>query len=459
LRAKRSNLLSVIALRHAVAQDHGICHNGGANREAWDYHGIGTAMNGKKAWAQNLGLALASVLVVILLSMTADKVLGRYATRPELRGTMELIFPPRAEQTFSSIEFTYTAHINSLGLRERELKPNPGVFRIAAIGDSYTYGWGVEAEQSWLRLLEKNLRDRGYNVETVNLGKPGAGPPHYGEIAEKALSVVQPNLVLLGMHQGDDMAGAGSEGLEKLKRLEGGPLVSLARNLFPNITRMLRDARLSRMGDARRQEAPPQKSSAEDNRRWTENTARDFLAKMSPEEKTQYGTLDPKVRDAFERGMFNPYMVDLALKNPRIYIVPMLLDDSWTKQCIDNMAGQFRRIDRAAREVRATVSVLSIPDGAYVNDAARQNITRVGYQIDPAVMTAENADEGFRRACEKAGLPFNTVSKGFLEHASETDLFFELDGHLTAKGHALYAELITPVVERMIASVAPRIKP
>ena len=428
--------------------------------ETWDYHRNNTAVNGTKAWIKNLGLVVASVLAAFALSLGADAILGRYATRPELRGTMELIFtPPRAEQTFSSIEFTYTAHINSLGLRERELKPNPGVFRIAAIGDSYTYGWGVEAEQSWLRLLEKNLRDKGYNVETVNLGKPGAGPPHYAEIAEKALPVVQPDLVLVVLHQGDDMAGSGPSGLENLNRQEGGSFGRLARGLYPHLTRMLRDARLSRLGDTRRQEAPPQKSSAEDNRRWTENTAKDFLAKMSPTEKAQYDAIDPKVREAFERGMFNPYMVDLALKNPRIYIAPMILDDSWVKQCISNMAGQLHLIDRAARDTGATVAVLSVPDGTYVNDAARQNITRVGYQIDPAVMTAENADEGFHRACEQAGLPFYTASKGFLDRATETDLFFELDGHPTAKGHALYAELMTPIIERIIAPLAPRIKP
>lgn len=423
-----------------------------------DNHGNSAAMNGTKAWAKNLGLALASVLAVFALSLAVDWTLGRHATRPELRGTMELIFPPRAEQTFSSVEFTYTAHINSLGLRERELKPSPGVFRIAAIGDSYTYGWGVEAEQSWLRLLEKNLRDRGYSVETVNLGKPGSGPPAYAEIAEKALPVVQPDLVLVGMHQGDDLAGSGPDGLEKLKQQEGGMIGRLIRAVYPNITRRLRDARLARLGDARKQEAPPQKSSAEDNRRWTENTAKDFLAKMSPEEKAKYDALDPKVREAFTQGMFNPYMVDLALKNPRIYIMPMVLDDPWIKQCIGNMAGQLSRIEKAAGDAGATVAVLSIPDGVYVNDAARQNITKVGYQIDPALMTAENADEGIRRACDQADLPFNTVSNGFLDHASEPDLFFELDGHPSPKGHALFAELITPIVERMIAPVAPRLK-
>jgi hypothetical protein len=408
-------------------------------------------------------MVTASVLAAFALSLGADAMLGRYAARPELHGTMELIFPPRAEQTFSSIEFTYTAHINSLGLRGRELKPNPGVFRIAAIGDSFTYGWGVEEEQSWLRLLEKNLRDKGYNVEMVNLGKPGAGPPFYAELAEKALPVVRPDLVLVIMHQGDDLAGSGKEGLEKLEKQKqqgGGAAGKLARVVYPNITRMLRDARLNRLGDKRSQEAPPQKSSAEDNRRWTENTARnEILAKMPPEKKAVFDTIDPKVREAFMRGMFNPYMVNLAMDNPRFYIMPMMLDDPWVKDCIDHMAGQLGRIENAAKDVGATVAVLTIPDGVYVNDAAQKNITRVGYEIDPKLMTAENADGGVRRACDKAGLPFFTASKGFVDRASETDLFYELDSHPTPKGHALYADLITPIIERMIAPIAPRIKP
>ncbi len=421
-------------------------------------------MNGTKAWAKNLGMAAASVLAVFALSLGADWMTGRYATRPEMRGTMELILtPPRAEQTFTSVEFTYTVHVNSLGLRGRELHANPGVYRIAAIGDSFTYGWGVEEEQSWLRLLEKNLRDRGYNVETVNLGKPGAGPPAYADHAEKALPVVRPDLVLVVMHQGDDMAGSGREGLEKLekqKRREGGAVGRFARAVYPNITRMLRDARLSRLGDRRTQEAPPQKSSAEDNRRWAENTARnEILAKMTPDKKAMFEAIDPRVREAFMQGMFNPYMVGLAMDNPRFYIMPMMLDDPWVKNCIDNMAGQLRRIENAAKDVGATVAVLTIPDGVYVNDAARKNITRVGYAIDPSLMTAENADGGVRRACEQAGLPFHTVSKGFVDRSSETDLFFELDSHPTPKGHALYADLITPIIERIIAPNAPRIQP
>lgn len=41
-----------------------------------------------------------------------------------------------------------------------------------AIGDSFTYGWGVPAEDSWPKILERRLQARGYDVEVATLGQP-----------------------------------------------------------------------------------------------------------------------------------------------------------------------------------------------------------------------------------------------------------------------------------------------
>ena len=66
--------------------------------------------------------------------------------------------------------------MNSLGVREREelTKPKPaGQRRIVCIGDSFTFGWGIPAEQTWARLLETELRTDGLDVRTVNCGASG----------------------------------------------------------------------------------------------------------------------------------------------------------------------------------------------------------------------------------------------------------------------------------------------
>lgn len=67
---------------------------------------------------------------------------------------------------------------NELGLRDEDWSAGdlPGVRRIAFVGDSYTYGWGIEdPADRFPDLIEKALNDRGQRVQTMNIAKPGWG--------------------------------------------------------------------------------------------------------------------------------------------------------------------------------------------------------------------------------------------------------------------------------------------
>lgn len=66
--------------------------------------------------------------------------------------------------------------INSMGLRDREypLARTKGVTRILMLGDSVTFGWGVKAEDTPSKLLEKSLNaglaKPGYEVINTGVG-------------------------------------------------------------------------------------------------------------------------------------------------------------------------------------------------------------------------------------------------------------------------------------------------
>src|SRR5581483_11560357 len=67
--------------------------------------------------------------------------------------------------------------INSMGMRNQEISTNkpPGTFRIIALGDSTTVGWGVHFEKTYPKLLEKSLNanppsPRWKNYEVINTG-------------------------------------------------------------------------------------------------------------------------------------------------------------------------------------------------------------------------------------------------------------------------------------------------
>jgi lysophospholipase L1-like esterase len=52
------------------------------------------------------------------------------------------------------------------------LEKPAGTFRVVAMGDSSTFGWGVESDQTYARVLESLLRARhpGRRLEVINLG-------------------------------------------------------------------------------------------------------------------------------------------------------------------------------------------------------------------------------------------------------------------------------------------------
>lgn len=90
---------------------------------------------------------------------------------------------------------------NQLGYRGPEIslpKP-PGVFRIVALGNSTTWGSGLEAAETYPMQLQTILREQyGYTqVEVVNAGIPG-GTTWYSlvDLAFRVLEI-QPNLVIV----------------------------------------------------------------------------------------------------------------------------------------------------------------------------------------------------------------------------------------------------------------------
>lgn len=74
-------------------------------------------------------------------------------------------------------------------------QPASGVFRILAIGDSTTFGWGVEDQQAWPAQLEAKLAARGREVQVLNAGVPNLG---YDSMAAY-LRVMAPALGLHGV--------------------------------------------------------------------------------------------------------------------------------------------------------------------------------------------------------------------------------------------------------------------
>lgn len=119
-----------------------------------------------------------------------DPVLG-WANRPHARGTR------------TTSEFTYSVRVNSEGQRGPEVsrERTQDKLRIAVLGDSFAWGWGVAEEDSFPARLERLMPW----TEVINFGVVGYGPVQYLLQADRVLAF-QPDLVVVAFCLGNDFA-------------------------------------------------------------------------------------------------------------------------------------------------------------------------------------------------------------------------------------------------------------
>lgn len=111
---------------------------------------------------------------------------------------------PHDTLIFKKPEFTFHRVTNSLGLSDIEWTKQDSSFVILGIGDSFTEGTGVEADATWLKVLEANLNKKTeYPVSTMNAGVGGSDPVFEYLLLEKKLMAYNPDMVILSINGSD----------------------------------------------------------------------------------------------------------------------------------------------------------------------------------------------------------------------------------------------------------------
>ncbi|RME39107.1 MAG: SGNH/GDSL hydrolase family protein [Planctomycetota bacterium] len=141
--------------------------------------------------------------------------------------------------------------INSAGMRDREFsKPKPpGVFRIAALGDSVTYGFGYKQTQAYPKQLEKMLNEQfgdRMRFEVMNLGVVGYNIEQIVEAARVKALPFQPDLLLYGYVLNDPLTF--SVELEALRRMQAEAERTWRETFSRGLMRMLSHSRLFLLG-------------------------------------------------------------------------------------------------------------------------------------------------------------------------------------------------------------------
>ncbi len=164
---------------------------------------------------KNISLVIFGIIVACILAESGlrfyfsrhinyDMEMWKYATtlkRPVSDKRVHVHLPNKSELLMG-----VKVNINSQGIRDHEYtytKPK-GIFRILAIGDSFTLGWGVSEDLTFPKLLEQMFnQNSARKTEVINYGVGNYNTEQ--ELAAFLIDGVkyQPDLILLGIYIND----------------------------------------------------------------------------------------------------------------------------------------------------------------------------------------------------------------------------------------------------------------
>ena len=338
-------------------------------------------------WKES-SLLLASVCLSVVLGEVMLHVIDHPWSQPVLKTWLEpaellgFRLPSNFEGRGIVDEYIKT---NSQGLRdvEHEGKKEGGTFRILGLGDSFTFGWGIKLEESFLKQLEKRLiQEMGRPVETINAGVPGYGLNQYYLYLKHIGIKYQPDVVVLS-YFADDLPNALEEEIKPhegfLDRLQykGG---ALHHSRFYNFIT----------------------SAAAVIRVRNHATQVDHMRNMEIR-RAEWGRID------------HPLITNEGGEGPRRIA---LLEEYLT------------RIKGIAEDVHARLVVMFIPDISHLYHPEYQNINRV-----------------LRQLTSTHDIPFVDMTPIFESSQElSTYYLFPKDAHTNAKGHEAMASALTELI-------------
>ena len=115
---------------------------------------------------------------------------------------------PNAEGFFKRGEdFDIWVSTNSRGMRDSEymLEKRPGIIRIAVLGDSFAWGFGVTNRDNFPKILERELQDFGPGFEVLNFGMSGYGRGQQLLQFKREVLPFSPDAVIIMAYPGNDL--------------------------------------------------------------------------------------------------------------------------------------------------------------------------------------------------------------------------------------------------------------
>ncbi|MCA8943769.1 MAG: hypothetical protein KDB80_14495 [Planctomycetes bacterium] len=365
-------------------------------------------------------VAVAVGLLELVLRMFMGHVLGPVETRwhvEEVAGG-SVALTPGFRGTLTIAGRTCELTTNSDGLRGPELSPRqPGERRVLALGDSLTFGWGVEYDESFPARIGELLAEQRPPVTVLNGGVPGYGTREIALAMERAIPRLGPDVLLACIYVGNDF----EDDVVVDKVVVDGFLMARHKAEVARDSWRVRLAMASRVWllcERLWEKVLPASGISSILGRDAAEFDAAFAGWPTGEQRKDCLFMDaeppgPVQRAAFDRvGSSLDRMVQLAGDRPLIVVV---VPTQW--HCMP-----------------ATMKDLAL---AYYS----------GIGLDPAKIRPGRCIEEVGRLAEQRGLPWVDLREALFDPSA---CFIQGDGHLTIEGNRRAAAAITPFVVRAL---------
>lgn len=295
--------------------------------------------------------------------------------------------------------------INAPGEYESPSRPQ---FRVLVIGDSFVEGLMVNGEETFSKLLERDLNEKGVSVEVINGGVSAWTPRQYLLKAQEVWEVEHFDLGIVFLYVGNDLIKE-SEGALIVKSIGTRPRFRWPRSL--------------RYGELKVSFGYPLNY-------WLESRSHLYVLLK-------------------ERGRVIAARIGLtAYDVAEVFFVTEKNDGRW-----EGTADICVEIERIFRRHDASVVFVLLPAFYQVHEEIFQEYQRIVSIPDGELDLEQPTREFGKRMQERISSPYIDMSAPLRsEAASGKRLFGHVDRHFNEEGHRVVAERLLPVVLDMLSA-------
>lgn len=391
-------------------------------------------------------MGLLILINVFLGSFIENKVSKAETTSLKSAG---LLFEPNTVAHYRTTEFNYKAEINSLGLRNKEfnIQKDDSTFRILCLGDSWTYGWGVDIEDSWPMQLETFLHKHGYpKVEVINCGRPGQYTTTHKNNITKLVPLLKPDLVLLGILQLDDLAQL-YENKYFLKNTENKKTITKTGFLsyLSNFMYSFANASFSNYLSLLKNNNQTKGSSGEIEikEEWAISSNK-MIQNFNAIQQLRFSTFSDTIQTLFKTGNLNASLLEIYMYYPDRLPIFNNPTNPATIFALHQMDEDLKEMKAFCDKNMVKIVFLNLP----INDFVGHRVIRSASDIlTPFWVSNNKIDSMYRSLAAKNKMPYFELTEKFCTLKNKEDYFFLFDGHPNKNG---YDEIANSVGDYLI---------